>query len=66
MAPHTTFREFLNTVTPRLPAAIEPFTKLTTMVENVLYSAREPDKNTAARAELLANIIKEELHGATA
>ncbi len=62
MAPHTTLREFLNTITPRLPAAIKPFAELTIVAENALYSAHKLDPNSAARAEQLTAIIREELH----
>jgi len=66
MAPHTTLREFLNAVTPRLLTAIKPFTELTTIAENALYSAHKLDPNTAARAEQLAANIKQELHSGAA
>jgi len=66
MEPHTTLREFLNTTTPRIPTATKPFTELTMMAENALYSARKLDEDTAARAELLAASIKEELHSGAA
>jgi len=66
MEPHTTLREFLNTTTPRIPTATKPFTELTMMAENALYSARKLDEDTAARAELLAASIKEESHSGAA
>jgi len=66
MAPHTTLREFLNTATPRLSKTIEAFTELTIMAENALYSAHEPDENTAARAERMADTILQEIPGGTA
>ena len=66
MAPHTTLREFLNAATSQLPTAIEPFTELTTIAEAALYSAHELDEDTAARAEALAAIVKEELPGGAA
>ena len=66
MARHTTLREFLKAVTPRLPSAIKSFTELTTIGEIALYSAHRLNENTAARAELLAGIIKEELHSGAA
>jgi len=59
-------REFLKATTPRLPRALESFIELTTIGEIALYSAHRLDGNTAARAELLAGIIKEELHGEAA
>ncbi len=62
MTPHTTLREFLKTTTPRLPSAIKSFTELTTIAEIALYSAHGLDEDTAARAEQLTAIIKEELH----
>ncbi len=62
MTPHTTLREFLNTITHRLPAAIKPFAELTIVAENALYSAHTLDPNSAARAEQLTAIIREELH----
>jgi len=66
MAPHTTLREFLNTTSPKLPTAIEPFTELTALAETALYSALELDEHTATSAELLAATIRKELHrGAT-
>jgi hypothetical protein len=61
---NTTLREFLNTTTFRVPTAvIKPFTELTLIAEDVLYSARKPDENTLASAEQLASIIKEEIYG---
>ena len=63
MAAHITLREFLKTATLRLPTAIKPFTELTAIAEVTLYSARGLDEDTATRAEQLAAIIKEELHG---
>ncbi len=66
MTPHTTLREFLNAVTPRLLTAIKPFTELTTIAENALYSAHKLDENSAARAEQLAINIKQELHSGAA
>jgi len=66
MAPHITLREFLNATISRLPAATKPFTELTTIAEIALYSAHRLDEDTAAGAEQLAAIIKEELHSGTA
>ncbi len=66
MAPHTTLREFPNAVAPQLPTAIKPFIELTLIAENALYSARKLDESTAAKAEQLAAIIKQELYGGTA
>ena len=66
MAPHATLREFVNAVSPLLSTAIKPFTELTVIVENVLYSSHKLDENTAAKAEQLAAIIKEELHSGAA
>ena len=66
IAPHATLREFLNAAISQLPAAIKPFTELTTIAEIALYSAHRLDDNTATRAEQLATAIKEELYsGAT-
>ncbi|MFC2002713.1 DUF4129 domain-containing protein [Chloroflexota bacterium] len=62
MVPNVTFREFLKAATPRLPGAINSFTELTTICEIAVYSTHKIDRNTAARAELLTVIIKEELH----
>ena len=62
MAPHITLREFLNTATPWLPAAIKPFAELTLVAEIALYSAYKLDEDMATKAEQLATIIKEELH----
>jgi len=61
MSPDTTLREFLEAAIPRLPTAGKPFTELTEIAESALYSGREPDESTAARAELLATTIREEL-----
>lgn len=66
LAPYTTLREFVNAASPRLPGAIKPFTELTTIAENALYSSHKLDENTAANAELLAGITKEELHNGAA
>ena len=66
MAAHTTLREFLKTVTPRLSTAIKPFTELTTIAEVAFYSAHKLDKDIATRAEQLAATIKEELHSEAA
>ena len=66
MAPHTTLREFLNAITPRLLTAIKPFTELTIVAEIALYSAHRLDEDTAARAEQLAVNIKKELHNGAA
>ena len=66
MTPHTTLREFLKAATPQLTTAIKPFAELTAIAEMALYSSHKLDENTAARAELLAGIIKEELHSGTA
>ena len=66
MAPHTTLREFLNTAAPQLPAAIKPFVELTLIAENTFYSAHKFEESTAARAEQLVVIIKEELYGGAA
>jgi len=66
MEAHSTLREFLKTVTPRLSTAIKPFTELTTIAEVAFYSAHKLDKDLVARAEHLATTIKEELHSETA
>jgi hypothetical protein len=66
MAPHTTLREFLNAAALQLPTAIKPFTELTLIAENALYSAHELDESAAAKAEQLVAIIKEELYGGAA
>jgi len=65
MAPYVTLREYLNTATPKLSKAIKPFTELTMVVENALYSAHELDENTAARAERMADSILQELSRGT-
>jgi len=62
MVPHTTLREFLKAATSQLLTAIKPFTELITIAEIALYSAHGLDEDTAARAEQLVTIIKEELH----
>ncbi len=61
LAPQTTLREFLGAATPFLAAALGAFNELTTMAEVAMYSSHQPDRDTAARAEGLANAIKEEL-----
>ena len=66
MMPHTTLREYVNTASTLLPAAIKPFTELTSIAENALYSSHKLDQNTAAKAEELASIIKEELRSGVA
>jgi hypothetical protein len=66
MAPHTTFREFLNIISSQLPEAIKPFTELTIIAEIALYSAHRLDEDIAIRAEQLAVTIKEELYNGTA
>lgn len=66
MAPHTTLREFLNAAVLQLPTAIKPFTELTLIAENALYSAHKLDETTAAKAEQLVAIIKEELYSGAA
>jgi len=64
MAPHTTLREYLNAALPRLSNAAKPFSELTALTENALYSAQEYDKNTAKNARGLANhILKEQSSG---
>jgi hypothetical protein len=64
LTPNTTLREFLDTTTFQLPTAvIKPFTELTLIAEDVLYSAHKPDENTLVSAEQLASIIKEEIYG---
>ena len=61
LAPQTTLREFLGAATPFLAAALGAFNELTTLAEVAMYSSHQPDPNTAARADRLANAIKEEL-----
>lgn len=61
LAPQTTLREFLGAATPFLAAALGAFNELTTLAEVAMYSSHQPDRDTAARAEGLANAIKEEL-----
>jgi hypothetical protein len=65
MAPRITLREFLKMATLLLPAAIRQFAELTTITEVTLYSDFSPCEDTAARAERLATIIREELHRGT-
>jgi hypothetical protein len=65
MTAPTTLREFLKGTTPRLATAIKPFTELTTIAEGALYSSHHLDDEIATKAEQLAPIIKEELHGET-
>ncbi len=66
MAPQTTLREFLNAAASQLPTAIKPFVELTLVAENALYSTHKLDEDTAAKAERLAAIIKEELYSGAA
>ena len=66
MAPPTTLREFLNAAAPQLPTAIKPFVELTLIAESALYSAYKLDESTAAKAEQLVAIIKEELYSGAA
>ena len=61
MMPHNTIREYVNITSTMLPAAIQPFTKLSSIGESALYSSYNPDESTAIEAEELASIIKEEL-----
>ena len=63
---HNTIREYVNTASTTLPAAIQPFTKLSSIAENALYSSHKLDKSTAIEAEELASIIKEELRSGVA
>lgn len=65
MMPDTTLMEFVNATSTRLANARQPFNELTIITQTTLYSAHKLDKNTAARAERLADIIKEELNGGT-
>jgi len=44
-----------------LSAVTDAFSRLTSMTENALYSALEPDEGAAAEAEVLSVTIKEEL-----
>ncbi len=61
MSPDITLREFLNTASLPSPTATDHFAELTDITESTLYSARSPQKDTAARAKELALNIKEEL-----
>ncbi len=63
MTPYTTLREFLEAVTPRLPAIIQAFALLTIIAETALYSAHIPGEAAAIRARQLAANIREALHG---
>ena len=66
MMPHNTIREYVNTASTMLPAAIQPFTKLSSIAENALYSSYKLDESTAIEAEELVSIIKEELRNGVA
>jgi hypothetical protein len=61
IAPSATLREFLKTSRPLSPAAAAQFAELTAIAESSLYSAVDPPDIIAARAEELADILKEEL-----
>jgi hypothetical protein len=60
-----TLREFLKVTTPKIATSARPFTELTALAELALYSARQLDAETAARAEKQASAIREELRRAT-
>ncbi|HJX13602.1 MAG TPA: DUF4129 domain-containing protein [Dehalococcoidales bacterium] len=65
MAPSHTLREFLETAS--LPTAItRTFAELTAIAESALYSASGAGREEAARAEELADTIREERHRGTA
>ncbi|MFH1647006.1 MAG: DUF4129 domain-containing protein, partial [Chloroflexota bacterium] len=65
MAPGNTLREFLETAS--LPPAItRTFADLTAIAESALYSASGARREEAARAEGLADTIREERHRGTA
>lgn len=66
MMPHNTIREYVNAASTMLPAAIQPFTKLSSIAENALYSSYKLDESTAIEAEELASIINEELSSGVA
>jgi hypothetical protein len=65
MAPGITLREFLKIATLPSMVAAEQFAELTSIAESTLYSTRSPCKDTAVRAEKLADTIGEELHHGT-
>jgi hypothetical protein len=65
MMPHNTIREYVNAAS-MLPAAIQPFTELSSIAENALYSSYKLDESTAIEAEELASIINEELSSGVA
>jgi len=65
MSPNITLREFLKMAALLPPIAIKRFAELTAVAEIALYSARSLHKDTAAKAEQLAVIIKEDLGSGT-
>lgn len=66
MIPQTTLREFLRAASPKMTAAVEPFTELTMMAERALYSAHTLEDDVAAEAEALAAQVQEEFHSGAA
>jgi hypothetical protein len=58
---HTTLREDLKMAGPLPPEVSQRFSELVSLTEAVLYSGQEPDEETAAKAEQLANDIRNNL-----
>jgi hypothetical protein len=58
---HTTLREDLKMAGPLPPVVSQKFSELVSLTEAVLYSGQEPDEETAAKAEQLANDIRNNL-----
>jgi hypothetical protein len=65
MGPDTTLREFLKKVSLPSATATERFAELTAIAESSLYSAFDPHQEIVARAEELADTIREELRYGT-
>lgn len=60
ITPATTLREFMQRCLKRLPAAAQPFTTLTHLAEQVLYSSLELGKESLHKAEEAARSILHE------
>ena len=60
MSPSATLREFLKAARPSSAATATSFAELTAIAESSLYSIDEPKEIIVARAEELADIIRED------
>jgi hypothetical protein len=58
---YTTLREDLKMAGPLPPEVSQKFSELVSLTEAVLYSGQEPDEEMAAKAEQLANDIRNNL-----